>query len=46
MVATLVCAERFFSGFEAATGNRVAPADRSDVYRVSIAEAAKSDDAG
>jgi hypothetical protein len=35
--ATLVCAERVFSGLETATGNRVAAEDRSDVYRVSIA---------
>ncbi|KAJ5483156.1 hypothetical protein N7530_002402 [Penicillium desertorum] len=46
VIATLVCAERFFSGFETATGNRVAPADRSEIYRVSIAGAAKIDDAG
>ena len=37
VIATLVCAERLFSGFEIATGNRVAAADRSEVYRVSIA---------
>mgnify|MGYP001659455805 CR=1 FL=1 len=36
VIATLACAERFFSSFEATTGNKVAAADRSEVYRVSI----------
>jgi hypothetical protein len=35
VIATLVCAERLFSGFETATGNRFAAADRSEIYRVS-----------
>ncbi|KAJ6094284.1 hypothetical protein N7499_002880 [Penicillium canescens] len=35
--ATLVCAGKFFSGFETATGNGVAAEVRSEVYRVSIA---------
>jgi hypothetical protein len=37
VIATLVCAERFFSSFERTTENRVATEDRSEVYRVSIA---------
>ncbi|KAJ6050754.1 uncharacterized protein N7446_010863 [Penicillium canescens] len=40
--ATLVCAERVFSGLESATGNKVAAEDRSDVYR----QVAKVDNAG
>jgi hypothetical protein len=36
VVTTLACAERFFGGFETATGNVVAEKDRSETYRVSI----------
>ncbi|KAJ6018390.1 hypothetical protein N7499_003707 [Penicillium canescens] len=42
VIATLSSAERFFSSFEASTGNKVAAADRSEVYR----QVAKVDDAG
>jgi hypothetical protein len=37
VIAILAWAERLFSSFETATGNRVAAADRSEAYRVSIA---------
>ncbi|KAJ5456180.1 hypothetical protein N7530_011454 [Penicillium desertorum] len=33
VITTLACAERFFNGFEAATGNMVAEEDRLETYR-------------
>ncbi|KAJ5456181.1 hypothetical protein N7530_011455 [Penicillium desertorum] len=34
VVTTMACAERFFGGFETATGNMIAEADRSEIYGV------------
>ena len=42
VTTTLACAERFFGGFETATGNTVAEEDRSETYGVRIIRFAKA----
>lgn len=42
VVTTMACAERFFGGFETATGNMIAEADRSEIYGVSIVHSPKA----
>lgn len=44
VITTLVCAERFFGGFETAIGNMIAIEDRSEIYGVSIVRFAKAFD--
>jgi hypothetical protein len=44
VITTLACAERFFGGFETATGNVIAAEDRSETYGVSIVRFTKAFD--